>query len=215
MIKDLKWSQMQWQKALRLSFPNQIPDSASWSGIEAMVNILTPFCGTKLNQTMIPAGGGSGIIKITPSKEAGLLDLWNSPRSAFVCKPANLRFEYFAESEWNAFFLVETMPIAPTGVYHNCGKLQQPCEEVLELPNGKFMDISYLNEGRIGYDEAGSEIPLPPNYRRSTRFFSGKFLMVAQQSVWNQTGARCDGSHSEMTAGEIRAQIANVIKKHP
>jgi len=213
MIQDFaKWNIMQWQKALRLSFPNQVPDSASWSGIAAMVNILTPFCGANINHTMIPTGGGTDVIKITPNKEEGLLDLWDSPRSALVCKPASLRFEYFAGSEWNAFFLLETRPIAPTGVYD---KLLQPCEELLELPSGKFMDRSYLDQGMIGHDEAGREIPLPQNYRRITRFFSGKFLMVAKQSIWNQADATYDGRHARMTAGEIRAQIALAIMKRP
>jgi serine/threonine-protein kinase len=206
------WNKGQWHQALTKAFPAAIPTSASWTDLDAMVAILTPFCPPNVNHTHLPGGGGMDIIEVAPGREATTLELRDAPSCAFICRPATLALEHFPDSPWNSFFLLETAPLKASGIYE---RHPRPYEELLELPDGEYLERSCIDAGYIGHDEAGHEIPIPDPHRLVTRFFSGKFLMVAKSSLWNHDSATYDGRHNQMTAAAIRAIIAAAIKAGP
>jgi serine/threonine-protein kinase len=206
------WNKQIWHQTLAKAFPAAIPTSASWTDLDAMVAILTPFCPPNVNHTHLPGGGGQDIIKVAPGREPSTLDLYDAPSCAFICRPATLTLEHFPDSVWNSFFLLETAPLQPSGVYEGHPR---PYEELLELPDGEYLERSCLDAGHIGHDESGDEIPIPDPHRLVTRFFSGKFLMVAKASLWNHDSATYDGRHNQMTPAAIRTVIAAAIHTSP
>jgi serine/threonine-protein kinase len=206
------WNKNKWHESLARAFPGAIPTSASWTGIDAIVAVLTPFCVRDLNHTLLPGGGGMDIIEVARGRETDSLELRDSPSSAFICQPASLAFEHFPDSPWNSFFLLAAAPLEPSGIYD---ELRRPYEELLELPSGDYVERSYLDAGYIGHDESGSEIPIPDPHRLVTRFLSGKFLMIAKRSLWNSDSATYDGRHNQMSAATIRTHIAAAMHASP
>ena len=206
------WNKDQWEQCLVRVFPTAIPTSASWTDMDAIVAVLNQFCAESVNHTHLPDGGGMDILKVARAREDNCLELHDAPSCAFICRPSILALEHFPESPWNSFFLLETAPLKPSGVYE---RHPRPYEELLELPGGEYVERSCLDAGYIGHDESGDEIPIPDPHRLVTRFFSGKFLMVAKASLWNQDSATYDGRHSQMTPAAIRGVIAAATGRGP
>ena len=173
-----------------------------------MLLVLAPFMGHDLNYTMVPTGGGFDAVSVGRSPEPGCLELLSPDGLAEMFRPATLFFEYFPDSEWNSFFLIETHQLEPCGVYRegNWG-----CEEVVEISPGKYVHPSHQETGVV-CDEEGRDIPLPRASRIVTRHMRGKFIIVAKRSIWNAEPTNADGRHSRMTAQQIRTQIQRVVE---
>jgi len=203
-----KKNKAQWEAALVSAFPEGIPQSASWTDLGQMISILNHFCAKDLNNTMLALRGGMSIQKVARSKEAGCIELQPTPGSAYVSRPDTLHFEHISNSPWNSFFLLSTQELQPSDVY--AGRVSD-YEELLELPDGEYLDRSHLDQGSLGYDESGADIPIPDPHRLVVRYFSGKFLIVAKRSLWNLTTSTYDGRHAKMTPAEIRQQIESAL----
>jgi serine/threonine-protein kinase len=204
------WNKNEWEQCLHRVFPKAIPSSAYWTDTGAIVAVLNQFCAENVNHTHLPDGGGMDIIKVARGREDNCLELHDAPSCAFVCRPLSLTFEHFPTSPWNSFFLLDTARLPPSGVYP---ELTLQHEELLELPDGEYVERSHLDAGFFGHDEDGCTKPIPDPHRLVTRYFTGKFLMVAKRSLWNLDSSTYDGRHSRMDAATIRAAIAAAI--HP
>jgi serine/threonine-protein kinase len=197
-----------WRAAIGKAFGNAPPQSAQCTALDEMVRVLTPFMGENLNHTMMPGGGGFDMDGIARARELACLEFSSSPKCVTVFRPAVLFFEHLSDSPWNSFFLVETRPLEASGVY---GGDETTYEEVLEVAPGKYVSRGHLDEGHMGYDEEGREIPLPEGNRLVCRYMTGRFLIVAKASLWNLVSATYDGRHDSMSAAEIRRQIEREI----
>jgi hypothetical protein len=198
-----------WEAALHTAFPQGIPQSASWTQRDAIVDALGPFCAKNLNHTMLPRGGGQDMDEVTYSREPGCIEFRPDPSVAYVCRPGVLYFENIAASPWNSFFLLDTASLSPSGVYEEGTRAH---EEVLELPDGEYVNRSHLDEGSLGYDGNDRDIPIPDPHRLVVRILAGKLLIVAKRSLWNRVSQTYDGRHNTMSAAEIRAEIEAALR---
>ena len=195
----------QWELALATAFPAGIPQSAAWTDVNLMVNILKPFCAKGLCHIMLPhSAGGVQIETVACSKEPGCIELIDSGEMAYVCRPISLQFEHVSRSPWDSFFLLSTRELQPSGVYPEGAA---PHEELLELPDGTYWNVDLLEEGSLGFDASDNEIPIPDGYRVTFRFFSGTFLMIAEQGLWNTDEGRYQRCYEGMTSVQIRRWI--------
>ena len=204
-------NRINWDATLNKIFPRGIPTSAKFTSIDDIVKTLGPICKLNLNHTMLPDRGGNDIVGINLSLEEGCIDLRTNGGATYRCKPATLLFEHFPQSAWNSFFLLETAQLKPSGVYE---ELTFPSEELVELPDGAFLERFYWDQGFRGHDESGAEIPFPKDTRLLVRYFSGKFLFVAKGSLWNEDSGTYDGRHSKMTAEQVRNAIFHAIQMY-
>ncbi len=201
-----------WIAAIKKAFGVSPPLSARWNDRKGILPVLKPFMGQNLNHTMLPGSGGYDMESIALSPESGCLEFGPGKGTADTFRPGDLYFEYFPDSPWNSFFLLDTQPLEPCGVYEtNDGEY----EEVVEISPGEYIDRSHHDTGVLDHDENGHEIPLPPTARIISRHMQGKFLVVAKRSFWNRVTETYDGRHNRMTAGQIRQQIQNAVDQHP
>ena len=184
----------EWATAINQLFGSAPPRSRQWTDLDAMLHVLTPFMGQNLNHTMLPRGGGLDMESIARSPEPECLELCPCHGVAYPFRPTAMFFEYFPESPWNSFFLLETESLQPCGVYDN---RDGQYEEVVELSPGKYIDRSHQDTGILGYEEDGREIPLPKTSRLVVRNMQGKVLIVAKRSIWNRVSSTYDGRHSQ------------------
>lgn len=198
-----------WINAIKESFGLTPPLSKQFIDHDSMIHVLTPFMGDELNHILLPDIGGLDIYSIAHSPEPGCLEFNHDCHADTFC-PSMLSFEYFPESPWNSFFLMETKPLLPCGVYDNNSEY----EEVCEISPGEYVDINHYETGVLGYDEDHNEIKIPENSRRVSRRMKGKFLIVAKTSFWNMDTSTYDGRHDIMSASEIRNIIQNAINKY-
>jgi hypothetical protein len=199
-----------WGIAIEQAFRGSPPVSGRWEDISSMRRVLKPFMGANLNHTMLPGGGGLDMESIAPSPEPGCLELRPGRRMADMFCPTALFFEYFPESPWNSFFLLEAKALKPCGVYENS---DGQYEEVLEIAPGKYVDRCAHDTGVLDYDSVGNPVPVPADARIVSRHLGGKFLIVAKRSIWNRATATYDGRHNRMTSAEIREQIQSVVDR--
>jgi len=197
-----------WAAAIHRAFGDTPPRSAKWTGRENIVAVLRPFMAPNLNHTMLPVGGGLDMDAASLSTEDDCLDFHPGERLRDRCRPSMLSFEYFPESEWNSFFLLECQQLAASGVYED---IERNYEELVEVEPGHFIDRSHHDTGVLTHDENGDEVPLPRTSLLVSRYLSGKFLIVAKRSIWNRVHSTYDGRHNGMTSEQIRAQIQEAI----
>ena len=196
-----------WAAAIHQAFGPAPPRSAQWTDLDAMLHVLSPFMEQNLNHTMLPGSGGLDMESIARSPEPGCLEFCPGDRLADMFRPSVLFFEHFPEYPWNSFFLLETQPLRPCGLY---GESNLEYEEVVELSPGEYIDRSHHDTGVLDYDEDGRKIPLPRTSRVVSRHMRGKFLIVAKRSIWNLMSSTYDGRHGRMTAQQIRNAIARI-----
>lgn len=177
------------------------PSSRSfWEGVGAIQRALEPIMLVN-NHAHLPTGGGLDYEAVRASREAGCLDFTVSGRARDRAKPARLTLEYIEEEPAESFLLLELAALTP-----RLSKLGGLREEFLDLGDD-VVDRSAWDEGHLGYDEQGREIPLPEGAMLVTRWLGGKILFVTKGSRWNGTPQTYDGRHNEMSADEIRAMI--------
>ena len=193
-----------WAAAITTTFGDAPPTSAMWDRPDIYPAVLSAFMGQNLNHTHLPRGGGLDMQSVANSHEAGCMEFSTIPSVADVFCPGKLYFEFFEKSPGNSFFLLENRVLKPSGIYDT----KYTSEEVIELSPGQYEDRSYIDQGHLGHDSSGQEIPLPDSYRRISReLAAGQFLVIAKQSLWNLDPGTYDGRHNKMTHDEIRQCI--------
>ena len=85
----------------------------------------------------------------------------------------------------------------------------------MEIRPGDYRPRSLWDEGNLGYDERGRELPLPKEARLVIRWFGGGVLIVAKGSIWNGIAATYDGRHDRMTPAEVREAIQGCLDNRP
>lgn len=206
--EECEKNRAEWAKAIHQALGDNPPQSAQYTDLSCMVRILNHFMENHMNHTMLPSKGGMDMNQVRLSPETGCLDLSCIENQYERCKPSTLFFEYFPESEWNSFLLLEYVPLKKRS---NDDDDDFCHESVVELPNGMFDDGGKWDQECLGCDENGDEIHLPEGSCFVHRHFHGKFLIVAKQSLWNLTPQTYQGFHNNMTAKEIREQIQSAI----
>lgn len=197
-----------WCDLIQKNFGNIPPVSSSWDDIDDCLSVLTPFMGLNLNHTMLPDGGGLDMIAIRQYHEGEKIELCPTEKTSYVLKFECIYFEYFKSDPGQSFFLLEAGALPPSGVYN---QIRRQSEELVEIEPGRFVERSVWDAGYFGHDSQGDEIPLPSSARLVLRYIGGKFLIVAKSSLWNQTNSTYDGRHNNMSASEIRSQIARAL----
>lgn len=180
------------------------PVSTTWRGIDSIRTVLRPFMAENRNHAHLPTGGGMDMRSVDDSVEPGCLEFGIGERVAWVLKPESLTLEYFLESPIESFLLLELAALLPSGTN---GQRRAENEELVELGRGNYVERSVWDNGFLGYDEGGREIPLPDESRLVIRWLKGKILIVAKGSLWNGIPATYDGRHNAMKAIDIRRFI--------
>lgn len=163
------------------------------------------------NHTHFPESGGLDLTRATTSREPGCIEI-RFDGQVHVVRPSQLSLTLPKGDplrEW-AYFWLETLPLAPSGVYQNLGKLRH--EEVLEVRRGEYIDRSYWNAGSLGEDEDGDEIPIPPDARVVTRHFEGSFLILTKGGGYNAAGPY-GGEHSRKGPHRFREFVEQLVEQ--
>jgi hypothetical protein len=199
-----------WSNNISTLFGTVPPLSACWEQLDDFCQVLNLFMGPNLNHTLLPHSGGLDMEVINMSHEPRCIELRPGSGIAYVSRPDKLYFEHFPDSSWNSFFLLELAPLQPCGVYEPEPN-EAMSEEVLELTPFNYVERHHLDEGHLGYNENGDEIPLPETKKVVVRCFEGKILIVAKRSYWNLDTSTYDGRHNRMTNRQIRDVIQQMI----
>lgn len=209
-----KLARAKWIAAVDAVNPNQAA-SMSWAGRDTIANALREFIGPGGNHAHLPSGGGLDYETIASSREPGCLEFGVGGSSVHIAKPERLTLERIDQAPAQSFLLLELGQLAPSGVYETSDDddgderlrvLRRDHEELLEA-DGEYFDRSLWDQGFMGYDERGREIPFPENRRVVSRWLRGKILFVTKGSLWNGSPHTYDGRHNRMSPDEIRAMI--------
>ena len=203
-----------WIAAVDLVDPAQA-QTLIWSSSTEIIEALGPFMGRNFNHAHLPTGGGNDILRVQRSTEVGCLDLVLSERHIYRVRPDRLILERIASDPGESFLLLELANLAPSDVYEDeddthediARRLAYGQEEVVELAPGDFARRSIWDDGALGHDERGREIPLPDTARLVTRWFGGKILFVSKGSLWNGDPGTYDGRHNRAQSSDIRSVI--------
>jgi serine/threonine-protein kinase len=209
-----------WVQTLEQFTPRH-EDQRIWSGQAAIRNVLDKVLAHTRSHAHLPTGGGHDFELVRSSREAGVLEFQVERGSVFLARPKKLILERFARQPAESFLLLELAELQPSGAYEAEADDEDSGsdsdwfnrrEEVLELAPLEYVERSVWDEGHLGYDDDGREIPLPGEARLVTRWFNGKMLFVTKGSMWNGTPATYDGRHDTMSAEEIRAMIERSLR---
>jgi serine/threonine-protein kinase len=195
---------------LRRIFPNGIPIRYRWDDLDEIIRVLDLIGSVELtNHTFSPHGGGLDLTGAERSPEPGCIEL-NYGGSADISKPAGLFFEAFGDDklEW-AYFRLENRTLKPSGVYEEL--YFDTHEELTHLGGGEYLPRSIWDQGNLGYDEGGDEIPLPDEAKPVFRNFSGAFVIFAKGSIYNNNPGTYDARHNKISGEEFRRYIQRNI----
>jgi hypothetical protein len=198
-----------WKKCIHELFPVSLPSSARWENLQEIVNVLNHIGKIKNNNHLFfPKSGGLDLTGAKLSNEHDCIELQFGTLSA-VIRPCFLALEIFpTDFEWS-YFRIETNKLSSSGVYED---LDGNYEEVVELEPFRYVDRSGWDEGRLGYDENGDEIPLPKNARLLMRYLQGSFVIFPKASRYNMTSSTYDARHDKMNYEEFKRHIKEQVK---
>lgn len=201
-----------WTAAIDAVNPSKA-SSATWTGLADIAGAIEHFIGPAANHAHLPSGGGLDYESMKPSRERGCLEFGVGYGGAHILKPARLTLERIQEAPGESFLLLELGELPTTGPINrdtdesdSISRRLRLCEDLVEA-NGEYFDRTAWEQGYLGHDEYGREIPLPDNTRTVSRWLGGKVLFVAKGSMWNGTPRTYDGRHNTMTANDIRRTI--------
>lgn len=209
-----KLARAKWIAAVDAINPSQAA-SMSWAGCDAIAHALRGFIGPGGNHAHLPSGGGLDYETMAFSRELECLEFGVGGSSVHIAKPERLTLERIDQAPAQSFLLLELGQLAPSGAYEPSDDddgnkrlrvLRRDHEELLEA-DGEYFNRSLWDQGFMGHDERGREIPIPKNRRVVSRWRRGKILFVTKGSLWNGTPSTYDGRHNRMSPVEIRAMI--------
>lgn len=182
-----------WESLQQYFFGKNIPEKATWVGIDAIQNVLN-IVGSlpALNHMLLPEGGGIDFLHAEKSGEKGFLTLKASFGSDLLVHPKSLNYVCFpGQDEWDYFFLEteEDQPIFPDGPH--------PRELLIEDYPGHYVKGGTFVYGVYDYEKG---TPLPKGARQVLRYHAGHFLFVLKDGPYNHIGATYDGRQNEMSS---------------
>jgi hypothetical protein len=197
-----------WRTALHEALGDTPATRSEWTDLNEMPNVLAPFMGKGVGHTYLPTGGGMDMVAASVGRERGTLELRPGRRAAYIFKPTRLMIHYFAQAPAQSFVYITTAPLKASGVYdYNIDDM----EELVEIAPRDYRERVVWDQGYIGHDECGDEIPIPEDARLALRFLRGHFMIVGHGSVWNGTPHTYDGEHNQLGEQGVRDLIQSVI----
>lgn len=193
---------LEWGEIQNIIFPHGAPQTAIWSNIDSIINVLKLACkSVSLNHMFLPTGGGMTLSEVSHALEDGFIELdvgWT-----IYIKPKRLIFENFgSKSYWN-YFRIECESVNATGFDTTVqGDLK---EEICELRPGKYGPYS-LWEGRNE-----RQTPLPDGARPVERYLGGAFVIFNTRSPYNLTSSTYDARHNKMNSDQFREYIKRSV----
>ncbi|MEA2204978.1 MAG: hypothetical protein QOE77_1754 [Blastocatellia bacterium] len=195
-----------WENLIQSTFPISIPNRCRWDDADDIVSVLATIGGAELtNHIFLPHGGGVDLTGADSSAEKGCVEM-HYGQSAMIARPSALFFESFGKTrlEW-AYFRLETQSLEPSGTYEH--HAFDTHEEVTDLGSGDYRPRSIWDQGYLGYDDEGAEIPLPDNARPLFRIFKGAFVIFAKGSPYNADHDTYDARHDKLNGEQFRVFI--------
>lgn len=199
----------EWKAMLADLFDDGIPHGKSWHRANQIVNVLSFIArSSSTNHMFIPTGGGQDLLDSVESHEPGCIELHfnSSGRSASIVKPSQLTFNLIESAiEWS-YFRLEADVLQPSGVYERLGT---EMEELTELSPANYVERTWWDAGYYGYDQNGSELPLPESARVIIRHLSGPFVIFSKGSMYNANPGTYDARHAKMSSADFLEYITN------
>lgn len=197
----------QWATRLEEIFPIEIPDSAHWEDLNAIIRVLNHIGEDELGHLFFPTGGG---LKLRGAAKAGgeseCIDLFFGA-SDYILKPASLTFECPSDDLQWAYFRLEADALLPTGVYEDEYYERHIHEVVSRFGAGDYRKQEYYERGYY-FNEHGNEVEIPEGTTRATRYLEPcSFVIFAESSLYNRDPSTYDARHNEMNAKDFRTYI--------
>lgn len=212
-----------WETAIADPALGRMAETRIWEDPSDILRILDRVLSQTHNHALLPRSGGLDLHGARRSSEDGCIELKISEGRGHVVRPGSLRLETFIDAPAESFFLLEAKPLEPTDVDDDpeaseadrreirAWRLERAREEVLELEPGDYVPRSVWDQGRLGFDANGEEIPLPSSARVIVRWLGGKIMIVSTGSLWNGTPGTYDARHERMSAERIRSAIQRAL----
>ena len=198
-----------WQIAIARCMGKEPPSGREWRDLNQIIDVLRPFMRRDLNHVLLPGGGGLDFGKVELSREFGCVEFTVEDRVVYLARPTRMVFEYVRRAPEESFIMIDLGRLNPTGVNRNTSA---PHEHLVEIGD-EYLSRSLWDQGNLGYDIEGREIPLPDDARLVVRLLRGKLLIVAKSSLWNGDPSTYDGRHSTMTTDQVRSVIENSLRE--
>lgn len=201
----------QWDNVFAQLFPVAIPTRSEWHEQQQVIAVLNTIGLIQdLNHLFHPHSGGMDLTGASPSHEDGLLELQFGPTARVVASRKLTCEIYPTNNEWS-YFRLDTDPIPLTHLHTEVDATG--CEEVLEVFPGEYVDRSSWDQGFLGYDENGDEIPLPQSARIISRLVTGGPMVIFfKGSRYNDDPRSYDALHSNLSAEQFLAYIEESAK---
>ncbi|WP_433949945.1 hypothetical protein [Brevundimonas bullata] len=208
-----------WERAVVDPLLGPLSPTRTWDDVDAIVRVLNRVLGATDNHALLPTGGGMDLKGAARSQERGCLELRIRDRHVYVVKPRRLVLESFPDALAESFFILEADPLDLVPIDDErfdddydreivlARRREGGRQEVLELEPGVYQSRAAWDEGILGHDGDGEEIPLPSSARLMVRWLRGRFMILSTGSLWNGVPATYDGGHDRMTDKMIRDAI--------
>lgn len=182
-------SQNAWTTVLHRVFGPNIPNTAQWTNLQDIIQVLNDVGSVKKsNHTFCPGGGGFDLREASTSVEPGCIEM--DFGVTCICKPRSLDWVLVGNDIFRSYFRLELDQLQPSGVYPSNGGTE---EEVTDMGNGRYNDRSVWDQGQ--------------GVRPISRQFSGSYVIFCKASNYNQDSSTYDGRHNIMTAVQFEQLI--------
>lgn len=212
-------SQEEFLEGCRLAWSQRMEDllgakpaaRSEWCDVRSMLEVLAPFLEPNLGHLYLPTGGGQTMTAAQEGNEPGTIEfLMSSGKAAYIFKPRTLSVNYFAEDPAQSFIYIACDKLDPTGVYEHDLEGQ---EEVVETSPMTYHPRVVWDQGYIGIDQDGEEIPLPDEARLAMRFLGGDAMLVSNGSYWNGNARTYGGEHNRVGEDKVRELVSEMIRR--
>lgn len=187
----------QWTYIQNKLFKGYIPDTAIWTDIDDIVNVLNLLGSMpSLNHMFLPNGGGLDLKNVSCSDEDGCIEI--DAMEKYVLKPKRLLVENISKDYIWSYFRLELedlSPIFPDETYGNY-------ERLTDDSKGNY--LSWVC-GNYGYYDDGT--PLPEKYKIVSRYLNGNFVMFSKGSIYNEISGTYDARHNKFNTEVFRKYI--------
>lgn len=188
----------QWSEFAQKFFPQQTPEQAVWTDLDAIVDILNEIGRVPgLNHMFFPSGGGMTIEEARRAPEPGFIELHTG--YVTLLKPAKLSFVSFRQDPKWDYLRLEAAPVDPTGYY------KVEAEDYYEYLS-ELNPAQYAHPDVVEYREERERV-LPSGSRSITRYLRGSFVFFSTSSPYNQDTSTYDARHEQMSEDEFRVYM--------
>lgn len=197
-----------WNFLSKQLFTFNAPDSASWSNIDKIVEVLNIVGKTPAyNHLLFHDKGGIDFFYAKKADEDNCIKIYDSLMSCYIVKPKRLYFEGFNEDcRWN-YFLLELGELFPIFDNENC----LDYEYLVEDYPAHYVSAQYAQYGVYDYEKGD---PLPKDFEIVNRYTRGKLLIVMKIGPYNAIDGTYDGRHGDCSAIEFKDYIDKIISKY-